>query len=132
MIAPNAIQAIDAVRIQHPLLAWYGFGPRPQDRHEFHRHRSVMTEPWQVAQFQRAIEWLQQAKRTRTVRRRHTSYGWKHVAERWHGRKTPDRDPYVAEGMFIAAAIHLGFQTRPLRGGMSVWLNIAEASHDCP
>lgn len=131
MITSNAVIAIDAVRIRHPLLAWYGFGPRPQDRYEFHRHRTVMTEPRQVEQFLRAVEWLEQARRTRTIRRRRTSYGWKHVAERWHSRRSPGRDPYIAEGMFIAAAIHLGFLSSPMRNGTSVWLNIAAASDDC-
>jgi hypothetical protein len=92
-------------------------------------HRAAMTETWPVEQFLRAVEWLAQAKQTASVTRRRTSYDWKHVAERWHVRKGPG-DYYIAEGMFIAAAVHLSFQIRRLRNSTSVWLNIATACDD--
>jgi hypothetical protein len=131
VIASDVIPTIEAVRARHPMLAWYGFGPVRGDRIDFRLHRAAMTESWQVEQFLRAVEWLEQAKRTRIISRRRTSYGWKHVAERWLARRSPGRDPYIADGMFIAAAIHLGFLLRPLRNGTSVWLNIAAVADDC-
>lgn len=129
MVVGNPVEAIETLRQRYPELAWYGFGKAPQSPTPFQMHRAAMTETWPVEQFLRAAEWLAQAKQTASVTRRRTSYDWKHVAERWHVRKGPG-DYYIAEGMFIAAAAHLGFQIQRLRNSTSVWLNIATACDD--
>jgi hypothetical protein len=44
-----------------------------------------------------------------------TSYGLKHVAERWGERN--GMEPYVANGEFIVAAIYLGVPVKPIELG---------------
>lgn len=46
-------------------------------------------------------KWLSDVKRIKTINRKHTSYGLKHIVEKDIG--------YVSNGVFIAAAIHCGF-----------------------
>jgi hypothetical protein len=130
MTPDRAIAAIEAACLKHAVLTWKGYGSPSDDEVEFHASRGAMTLPWQVGQFLRAVEWLEQVRRTTTVSRRRTSYGWKHVAERWHMRRKPSDDYYIGEGMFIAAAIHLDFVVRRVRYESSVLLNISSASDD--
>lgn len=123
MVATNAPEAIEAVRQRYPDLAWYGFGMPSWSEEPFEMHRAAMTESGKVQQFLRAVAWLVQVRQTPKINRRRHSYDWKHVAERWHMSKGQG-DYYIAEGMFIAAAAHLGFQIRRPPNDTSVWLNI--------
>lgn len=129
IIIGDPVSAIAAACRQQPDLAWYGFGGAPGSREPFGWHRASMRDPLAVEQFLRAVQWLHQARRTRSIRRQYTSYDWKHVAERWHRRMAPGIS-YIAEGMFIAAAVQLGFIMQRERSGRSVWLNIAAAASD--
>ena len=57
---------------------------------------------------------MKQIKKRKTVNRRRTAYGLKHIAEREIG--------YITEQTFIAAAIHMGFTHKgvgPVHFGMS-------------
>lgn len=57
--------------------------------------------------------------------RRISSYGYKHQAERLQQeRGAPSH--YIANGMFIAAALDLGFEIRRIPGSPNVYLNIAD------
>jgi hypothetical protein len=47
-----------------------------------------------------------------------TSYGLKHVAERWGERN--GMEPYVANGEFIVAAIYLGVPVKPIELGRNL------------
>ena len=51
--------------------------------------------------FSGVCKWLEGIKKIKTINRNHTSYGLKHVVEKDIG--------YVSNGVFIAAAIHCGF-----------------------
>lgn len=65
-----------------------------------------MTSPDAVAQFQAACDFIAEAGITKTCRARTpTSYQWKHAAERWAG-------DYIPNGIFIAAALHMGAPVR--------------------
>lgn len=126
MAATNVIEAIEAVRQRYPDLAWYGFGMASWSQEPFEMHRAAMSESGEVQQFLRGVEWLAQVRQTPRINRRRHSYDWKHVAERWHMSKGRG-DYYIAEGMFIAAGVHLGFEIRRLLNSTSVWLNIHTA-----
>ena len=66
-------------------------------------------------------EWLRQMEKIKTISRRCTSYGLKHVFERDTGR-------YVTNGAFICAAIHSGFDYKLIPGSPNVPFNISERS----
>lgn len=73
-------------------------------------------------QFERAVQWLIRQPRTKNVNpRAGTSYRLKHIAE-------ADMNGYISNGMFIAAAIALGFEyernEKTEIGGKNVWINI--------
>lgn len=70
------------------------------------------------AQVQLCIDWIQTyGIRTKTVRKKRGSYGWKHVIERKTGL-------YVSNGAFLEAANRLGFTIKPLGTGPNALLNI--------
>ena len=57
----------------------------------------------------RGDEWLRQCERTKNVNTKiSTSYGLKHIAERWH-EITYGGNGYMANGCFLMAAKRLGF-----------------------
>ncbi len=97
---------------RHPFLSSEGFEARLTIRRPggrtFEQDRADMTHPAHVAEFVRAAQWLAYAPKGKgTVRRRRTSYGWKHIASAWHERHG-QADSYISNGMFLAAAYALG------------------------
>jgi hypothetical protein len=68
----------------------------------------------------RVCEWLADLKPIKTINRRHTSYGLKHIAEPEIG--------YVTNGAFIAAAVHCGFNYETSRESLNVFFGISERS----
>lgn len=123
---------IEEVRDSFPDLSPNGFRTDPKrlgypDRTD--EWRATMLDDDFVEQFERSLEFLQRCEKTKSANRRHTSYGWKHVAERWHRKTHPGENPYIANGMFIAAALSLGFKvTASEYGGPNCFLNISEKS----
>ncbi|PZP44563.1 MAG: hypothetical protein DI601_12290 [Azospirillum brasilense] len=97
-----------------PFLSWKGIIrpiDRVIDRDATARHaacRAEMTSSRCVAQFLRAARFIEQAPPSRRINRRRSTYGWKHVAERFHKAMDPSGDCYVGEGMFILAARAMG------------------------
>jgi hypothetical protein len=92
----------------------------------FQRSREEMLEAQCVEQFIRAVAYLATREKSKTVSRGATSYGYKHDAERFHRSAVPDENAYVANGMFIAAALHLGFTIkRDADNSPNVLINVA-------
>jgi hypothetical protein len=58
-----------------------------------------------LQQFSTCKDWLSKVVKTRSFNLRYTSYGYKHMVERW-------ADLYVSNGAFIAAAIALEFKIK--------------------
>jgi len=125
--------AIAAVMEHQPELGSRGFrtwdGRRTvkENADEFRANREEMLEPSSVDEFMRAIAFLQTKEKARTVSRKGTSYGYKHEAERFHRERAPRANPYVANGLFIAAALHLGFTVKRDGNGPNAFINIASA-----
>jgi hypothetical protein len=124
--------AIEAVMDREPALCANGL--RSYDRRlsladntaNFQRWRQEMLEAHCVEQFIRAVAYLETREKSKTVTRSATSYGYKHDAERFHRAAAPGEDPYIANGMFIAAALHLGFMVkRDADNSPNVLINIA-------
>jgi hypothetical protein len=75
-----------------------------------------------LAQFETCKRWLNNVSRIKTFNSKHTSYGYKHMVERWANR-------YVSNGAFIAAAIALGIPIRRSYGkSPNVILPLSEKS----
>lgn len=96
---------IDAVVAKHPLLELGGF-----------RHRTDKPDPRGISPdaVQKCIEFLLRhdaLDRRKTVNTRMSSYGWKHVVERYYN-KQPNKTAhtYIANGDFICAALILGYK----------------------
>jgi hypothetical protein len=127
------LAAIEAVLAHQPELCANGFraySPRKSIQEEaayFQGSRAAMTKAPYVEQFARAVTFLQTKGKSTTVSRKRTSYGYKHDAETFHETANPGGDPYVANGMFIAAALHLGFTLKRDGASPNAFVNIAAA-----
>ena len=68
-----------------------------------------------------AVEFVSQCHKRKTVNRKRTSYGWKHVAER-------AMCEYISNEQFIEAAREFGFTVRMIPGTPNAYINIAESA----
>jgi len=76
-----------------------------------------------------AAEWLQDIAGGARVNTKHTSYGYKHMVERWQRARASAHDRhYVSNGAFIAAAIGMGFKFKAETDNLNVQFNIPEAA----
>ena len=103
----------------HPDLWWGGLfdwrfertrdmkdGTTPQERLAMRREATLDEQS--VGQLLRAAEFIAWAPRVKSLNRDRGTYGWKHVAERFHKVEHPGEHYYVGEGMFIIAARAMG------------------------
>lgn len=112
----------------YPDLQDFGFGAfdsirktTPQIAQEIADGRRVMLESRSLRQFDAASRWLAQFKKLKHVNPRGTSYGLKHVAEH--------SIDYVTNGIFIAAAISVGFTVKRVTpDSPNAWFNISSAA----
>ena len=118
-------QAVERIVATHPDLAPNGFfAPRCQPRTEFDAARLTMTGDGRLGEFWRAMAFLIVCcDRRKTLNRRATSYGLKHAVER-EMRSAGERPIYCSNGMFIAAALTLGFKVEPIPGTPNAFLNV--------
>jgi len=86
--------------------------------------RAEMTCADSLKQFERALEFLQQCVHGKSVWKGATSYTWKHLAERLRN----DSGYNISNGIFIAAAIHLGFTIKRIPNSPNCFLNISKES----
>lgn len=118
-IYPDQRNHVQVVMDQHPQVSHFGIGvynsygkKRSEIEKELAASRASMLSSEAVMEFMKACEYLSQFGKRKTINYRASSYGLKHSAEKYLKEKHEDisgYDPYVANGMFIAAAIHLGF-----------------------
>ncbi|WP_424138183.1 hypothetical protein [Roseomonas chloroacetimidivorans] len=137
----DQIQADPQVVIQaaldaDPLLWWGGIfdwaferrrgdlhGQSPEERYAVRREGTLIESG--VGQVLRAAEFIEWAPRIKSVNRARGTYGWKHVAERFHKARDPEANYYVGEGAFIIAARAMGLTVAP----DSIWhfrVNLSE------
>lgn len=123
--------AIAAVMEQQSELGSCGFRTwnrrrtQKENADHFHADREEMLKPSSIAEFMRAVAYLQTKEKSRRVSRKSTSYGYKHEAERFHKDRASDADHYVANGLFIVAALHLGFSVKRDGDSPNAFINIA-------
>ena len=109
MTKQEARAAIFAVMETHPDLGASGFLQGDghdhlsewKDPEKRRADRLMMLSSPCVKEFIRSLEFIADCDRYKSPGRGHSSYALKHIAERTHGG-------YIANGMLIAAAIHLG------------------------
>jgi len=96
-----------------------------EQHRDFEESRNLLLQA--TDQFDRACQWLSMQKRTKNINKKAlSSYGLKHCVEGW-SRDRSVLNPYVANGVLIAAAIHLGFQYEQLDElNPNVYLNISK------
>jgi hypothetical protein len=124
---------IERVMRDHPRLSANGFGfttfaPPEEYERRLRESREAMLSEAYCLQFERARAWLQQCAHTKTFNRKITSYGLKHLVEYWMKAVHPRDNYYASNGIFIAAAIHLGFKFRRTDNradNPNVYLNLA-------
>ena len=124
-ILADPISAILSVQREHPLLTIYGIGKREPfhrgDQEEnFRRKREGMTNPHEVGQFIRAVQYLATRNNRETLYTGCSSYIWKHRAESWHRKRLrltvhQQSEGYISNGMLICAALAMGFGMEPAK-----------------
>ena len=123
-----ALAAIKEVMVREAHLSHLGFGvfhgrskSIERQQTEFLENRRSMTEPYAVEEFIHACAFLSRFEKRATINKVSSSYGLKHEAERFFEGQVDNS--YISNGMFIAAAIHLGFRVQ--RRGPNAYLNIS-------
>lgn len=104
-----SIKDLEAVMTKEPALNSIGFGLSNLRRYTAEERNAELAKQreellLEVNAFEKVCEWLEKHGETRTtINRTMNSYGWKHIVEKEIG-------VYVSNGVFIAAAIHSGFE----------------------
>jgi len=109
----NPMNKLDLERVmaKEPTLNIIGFGLSNLKRYTPEERKKELAERReellrQIDVCNKVCDWLKEkAKERATINRNMGSYGWKHVVENENEVGT-----YVANGVFIAAAIHCGFK----------------------
>jgi len=70
--------------------------------------------------FKKTCAWLSSIQKIKSINLKRTSYGLKHIAEKDIG--------YITNGVFIAAAIHCGFDFKVAHNSPNVMFNMSEKS----
>ena len=128
-------QQLRGVVQAHPDLTAFGLGVYNQGRkspsqvgQEVRLGQEEMLQPKEMLNFVLCCEWLDQVERTKRPTRKHQSYGYKHRVERWLGA-FKGFGCHISNGMFIAAAVHKGFEIQATRpGSPNCYLNISSRS----
>jgi hypothetical protein len=115
-------RSVAAILDLHPLLSWRGWWSAHHEASEpagtLARVRRETLDEYGLAQFRRAMTFLEVAPRTKGINLRRGCYAWKHCVERWHRSSgTPYRDTYCGEGSFIAACVASGMPIKLTAGG---------------
>ncbi|GLR80257.1 hypothetical protein HUE56_06565 (plasmid) [Azospirillum oryzae] len=92
---------------------------------EFDEARQNLLSPGAVDEFLAAEEWLALCGKRQKPFRKVSSYGFKHQIEKRASKLGLERGSYIANGVFIAAAISCGFDVHSIDGGPNAHLNIA-------
>lgn len=124
----EARAAVTAVMAEVPDLTAFGFGifedqnkSAAEKQAEFDASRAKMLTAFSIEQFNRAVAFLKTRSKRATISRKQSSYGLKHEVERYLAGQGQG-DKYVSNGMFIVAALHLGFRFE--RSGPNAYFNI--------
>lgn len=103
---PMLRQQLAVVAARHPHLTANGWRDRKDDGH----FRTELTDPSEdtLRQFATAVAFLAAVGSRKTMNYQRNSYGYKHDAEKWGAAS--GMEPYVSNGVLIAAADHLGLE----------------------
>lgn len=105
---------------RHPLLSDGGYGVSRDYANKHTAWRASLVTPGSIAEIERLVEWIDgNLTPQRTINRRHSSYGLKHIAERETG--------YISNGQFIVAALLCGYRMES-KPHYNPSFNITEAS----
>jgi len=74
-----------------------------------------------IEEFEKACIWLKSIDKIKSINKRHTSYGLKHIVER-------AINFYISNDAFIAAAVYSGFDVKLIDDSPNVLFNISEKS----
>jgi hypothetical protein len=128
-------RTVEAILNSEPELSWRGWWRPWNNANEppgtLDRVRRETLDEYGLAQFRRALDFLEVAPRTDAINRTRCCYSWKHECERWHrSGDQPYRDTYTGEGAFIAACIANGMPIkRTPRGTFTTISNRAWLGH---
>ncbi len=125
--APRKLVEIAIKR--EPRLTHFGLGVYDERRkpehvvaREFNEDRERLLSDDGLAEVATCAAWLQLQQPIKSMNRRHTSLGYKHMVESWVAAKRGDQ--YIANGSLIAAALGLGFEWASV--GPNVYFNLSE------
>jgi hypothetical protein len=122
------------------LISWFGFHPTADTCRRAWNSPAAHDEPRIKDEIARATEWLEQWTPTKTINRKAgSSYGIKHIAERWHEVRTPAANCYIGNGSLLMAAVRMGFPATPTgmwsgdaREFSNGWLGLPRAAGEFP
>lgn len=125
---------IQAVMDRYPELTHYGMGVPTRgitsaaelsELYTRERARLLAAED----ECNKALHYLAHTTKRKTVNTKRSSYGLKHRVEYYMKHLPEVKNYYVANGAFICAAIHAGFDVRRTRpGNPNVHINVSEKS----
>lgn len=136
----ETVEHIKRVAAAYPELTDFGFGiyndyskkTHEQLRIEFAQNREQLYESRACEGFNIACRFLSHIDRTKHINHSAgTSYGLKHTASGWARDvigKAIVGDGYMTNGVFIAAAAHMGFKVERCGDGPNACFNISRRS----
>lgn len=128
------VDDIRAVMDRFPELTHFGMGVYMPDINSsaelqdvFRRERQRLLEA--ADECNKALRFLAHTTKRKTINFTRTSYGLKHSVEHYMKRLPDVENYYLANGAFICAAIHAGYDIKRVReGSPNVSINISERS----
>ncbi len=108
---------IEKVLNKYPNLDINGFDS-PYDRSD---REAKLLDEHSVNGFLLCEQWLKIVDYNKTFNRRHTSYGYKHLVEKW-------ADFYISNGIFIVAALANKIEVERMNSGLNCYLKISQKS----
>jgi hypothetical protein len=113
---------------EHPDLTAHGFGAEV-DRtmgltyaETFEMEREALKRAFK--EFQLTCDWIM---RNPELKGRISAYHWKHEVENWL-RTDGIKPNYIAQGVFILAALHMGYRIHRIRGSIGARIGKREVT----
>lgn len=115
---PEITSPFDVERIlrQQPELTHFGFGVWPTQ--DFALERAALLSPSVRREIDRARAFIRSRRPRRSINRRASSYGVKHVAENWVG-------DYISNGSLLVAAFLEGVRVQRIGDTPNAWLALS-------
>ncbi len=120
-----SITDFERLLTEHPELTATGFIVDSDDTQFTMKEREALFTFY--SEFLVCCEFASHLRKQQCVSRQMSSYGLKHVVERW-ATKRGILPNYIPKGVFIAAMIYMGFNYKRIKNSRNAYFNVSMKS----